>query len=173
MPCNGSVLCWCIHTMDHMLFVDRKRRKKLLLSFSSADAIAKLICLFFFLVYPTSMIRPEITGEDLFSDALSLIYRIDEANNLFPSIHCLESWLCFRAVCHMKGVSLSWKYFNGFSTIGVCLSTVLCKQHVAVDILGGILAVEIGLMISGFILNTVKTDKQRRYRKEGQSTKTM
>lgn len=141
--------------------------------YTSADAIAKLICLFFFLVYPTSMIRPEITGHGLFSDVLSLIYRIDEANNLFPSIHCLESWLCFRAVCHMKGVSLSWKHFNGFFTIGVCLSTVFCKQHVVVDILGGILAVEIGLMISGFILNTVKMDKQRGYRKEGQSTKTM
>lgn len=113
-----------------------------------AEQIAKLLCLVCFLIIPSTIIRPEITGEG-FCDWLSrLIYSMDSPDNLFPSIHCLESWICFRGAMKCKKVGVSYKIFMFIAALLVFASTVLVKQHVFVDILGGVIVVEIGLFVS-------------------------
>ena len=114
----------------------------------SAELIAKTICLFFFLVFPTTMERPLADGEGLWLFLTRFIYSMDASVNLFPSIHCLESWMCFRGSQGLKKVPKWYKYFIFFFSVCVCLSTVFVKQHVFIDIIGGILAVEIGLFIA-------------------------
>lgn len=113
----------------------------------SAEMIAKLICLFFFLVLPTTMVRPEVTGNGIFDLLTSFIYKMDAPVNLFPSIHCLESWLVFRGTSNLKHVSKTYKWGMFIFAILVCMSTVFVHQHVFVDILGGILVGEIGLLV--------------------------
>lgn len=114
----------------------------------AAEIVAKLICLFFFLVVPTTIVRPEILGNGVFDVLTRFIYAMDEPVNLFPSIHCLESWMVFRGTCQLSHVSKTYKWIMFLFAILVCMSTVFVKQHVFVDILGGIMTVEIGLLVS-------------------------
>lgn len=113
-----------------------------------AEFIAKFFCLICFLVIPTTMVRPEVVGNNLVMSVVSFIYRIDQPVNLFPSIHCLESWMCFRGSMKLQKVSRKYKWFMFFSSCLVCFSTVLVKQHVFFDVIAGILVVEIGLFLS-------------------------
>lgn len=114
----------------------------------SGEIIAKIICLILFLLLPTTLIRPEVSGNGLFERLTRLIYSMDRPDNLFPSLHCLESWLCFRGALARKGTGRAGKMFSLIFTLSVFASTVLVKQHVLVDILAGVAVCEIGLLIS-------------------------
>lgn len=125
-----------------------KENKDFCYRFLSAEIIAKLCCLFFFFVFPTTMVRPEITGNSIFENLTKLVYYFDQPVNLFPSIHCLESWLLFRCSLSMKRMPEWYKYVMFVCAILVFLSTVLVKQHVFWDILGGIFVVEVGIVVA-------------------------
>lgn len=112
------------------------------------EMLAKMICLLFFLLLPTRMLRPEIAGNDIFSRLLRVIYAVDVPNNLFPSIHCLESYICWRALSQSRCCP---KWVKGASlvlTLLIFASTVLVHQHVLVDIPAGILVGEMGLQLA-------------------------
>lgn len=111
------------------------------------EMIAKLICLACFVALPTQMNRPEVAGNGLFEWLTRLIYRADAPINLFPSIHCLDSWLCFRGAQKLKRTPRWYAPAMLVFTLLVLASTVLVKQHVVVDIPAGILAGEIGLFL--------------------------
>lgn len=144
----GAYLQW---VLGYILIA--REEKYFCCKYIHGEYVAKLICLVFFLVMPTTMVRPELTGNDIFSWMLRIIYKTDMPDNLFPSIHCLESWICFRGIWNMDWVKTRWKWLNLFMTIGVCLSTVFCKQHVVADIIAGILVAELGLYISFKMFN--------------------
>ena len=114
----------------------------------SGEIISKLICMALFLLVPTTMTRAEIVSDGFFDRIVGAIYRLDAPNNLFPSIHCLESWVCFRGAMQMKKTGPWYRYFTLLFSLLVFASTVLIKQHVAVDIPAGILTAEIGQQIA-------------------------
>lgn len=112
------------------------------------ELIAKAIALMCFIFIPTTISRPEITGTDIWSRLTNLIYTTDAPDNLFPSVHCLESYVCFRGALYLKKPNKIYKYISLIFTLLVFASTVFVKQHVVLDIFGAIFAVEIGLFIS-------------------------
>lgn len=114
----------------------------------SGEIISKLICMAFFLIIPTAMVRPDITSGNFFGKATEFIYSMDTPDNLFPSVHCLESWFCFRGAMHLKKTDRWYTYFSLVFTLLVFASTVLVKQHVVVDIIAGVVVCEVGLFIS-------------------------
>lgn len=114
----------------------------------SAEQVAKILCLVCFLTIPCTLVRPEITGTGFSSWLTRLIYEIDSPENLFPSIHCLENWICFRGAMKCKKVGKTYKAVMFIAAILVFASTLLVKQHVFVDVIGGIAVVEIGLFLS-------------------------
>lgn len=130
-----------------------RENKKVCFHYISAEMIAKLICFIIFLIFPTTIVRPEIVSDGVFNFITNFVYWIDEPVSLFPSIHCLESWMCFRGSIPLKKVGLIYKVVMFIGALLVFLSTVFVKQHVIVDIVGGILVAEIGL----FIANKFKT----------------
>lgn len=115
---------------------------------AAANIIAKLLCLLCFIFLPTRMVRPEVTGTGLFAWGTRLIHTIDDPVNLFPSIHCLESWMCFRSAMMLKKKNGWYIAGQGVFTLLVFASTVLIKQHFVIDIPAGILVCEIGLFLS-------------------------
>lgn len=114
--------------------------------FLSAQVISKIMCLVFFIVLPTTMARPEIKGNDLFSALTAFIYAADTPDNLFPSVHCLESVFFSIAVCKAKKPSAAAKWINAVLSVLVCASVVLVKQHVVADIVGGAAIAVLGLL---------------------------
>ncbi len=125
--------------------------------FLSGELIAKLICFLFFIFYPTITSRPEPTGF-----LTSFIFSADIPNNLFPSIHCLASYICFRGLIGAKKVGRGFKIINAIFSVLVFLSTVFVKQHFVIDIFGGVAAAEIGLLLAR-LLKTNRIFKKTNY----------
>lgn len=114
----------------------------------SAEFYAKFLTFVIYLVLPTTILRPEITGSDFASILLRGIYRIDGPVNLFPSVHCLESWFCFRSALKQKKTPEFYKWISFCATILVFLSVLFTRQHVIADIFGAILVFELGMLFA-------------------------
>jgi len=126
-----------------------RESRQLCYRMTMADMIAKFLCMLCFIFLPTQIVRPEIMGNGIFEMGTQFIYDVDKPINLFPSIHCLESWICFRTSLMMKKKNLYYITAQGIFSLLVFASSVLIKQHFVIDIPAGILAVEIGLLLSG------------------------
>lgn len=130
--------------------------KELCYRFAFGNIIAKIICLFFFLLLPTTLARPEVTGTDLCSRLVRLIYTSDPPVNLFPSIHCLESWCCIRASFLLKKSNRTYQTATLIMSLGVFASTLFIKQHVIADVFGGIVVFEAGFWLAGRIQKAIR-----------------
>ena len=124
------------------------------------DVAAKVICLLFFLFFPTTLARPEVTGSGFCNDLVRFIYRMDAPVNLFPSIHCLESWCCIHAAFAMNKPPKWYRYATTVMALGVFASTLFVKQHVLVDVFGGIIVYEIGYYIAGRTITFLNKKKE-------------
>ena len=121
------------------------------------ELIAKGIALACFVLFPTTIeeLRPSmesLQGGGIWNELAAWIYSMDAADNVFPSVHCLESWICFRGALRLRGKPEWYAHVMLVMTLLVFASTVLVKQHALIDIVGGVTAVEIGLFISGRLL---------------------
>ena len=112
-----------------------------------AEIIGKILCLICFLLLPTTMVRENITGTDFLNRCVRYLYEVDPADNLFPSIHCLDSWIIFRSTFYLKSLPRWAKPLHLIISLLVFASTLFVKQHVIVDVFGGIIVAEIGLLI--------------------------
>ena len=115
----------------------------------SGELIAKTITLACFLIYPTAILRSEfeITGPTTW--LLALLYKLDTpATNLFPSLHILMSWFCFRGAIGLKRMPRWYTWLQLGFTLLVVPSVLLLKQHALVDIPAGIVVAETGLFLS-------------------------
>ena len=139
-----AYLQWGINYWLHAYY-DKESYYQLAVS----DLIAKAICLVCFLVIPVTIARPQILGSDLFSRITALIYRIDSPHNLFPSVHCVESWIAYRAARGLGDQAPRW-YAPAHLILALLVfaSTVLIKQHFLADVLAGIAVVELGWFLS-------------------------
>lgn len=147
----GCYLFW-IHNYISVSKLDRKHALRMYLT----DILSKLTCFVFFILLPTTMDRAVITGDGIFDNAVRFLYQIDAADNLFPSIHCLVSWICFIGVRGRKEVPKWYQVVSLILAILVCISTLTLKQHVIVDVIAGILIPELIFFILGRFILTKK-----------------
>lgn len=119
-----------------------RQEKKTAFRFMGADFAAKFVCFLCFMLFPTTNIRPVITGDTLWDGVMSWLYCVDAADNLFPSIHCLTSWFCLIAVRENKIIPKWYQVVSALTAVAVCISTLTTKQHVLVDVIAGIALAE-------------------------------
>lgn len=144
----GSYVFWIV---NYIIGVRQYREKAY--RFISADFAAKLVCLLCFLIFPTTNTRPEITGSSVWDSLMRFLYEIDEADNLFPSIHCLTSWFGFLAVRSNERVPKWYRAVSLVVALAICVSTLTTKQHVLVDVFAGVALSEVSYRLvekSGF-----------------------
>ena len=113
----------------------------------SYEIISKLICMALFLSLPTMMSRPEITGNGVFEWLTGIVYKADTPTNLFPSLHCLESYIIFRASFGIEKHKKALVIFNGIFALLVFASVLFVKQHLILDIPAAIIVSELGFFI--------------------------
>lgn len=118
--------------------------------FFCADVLAKAVCLVFFLAIPTTNVRPEIVDENIWGALMKFLYQIDAASNLFPSIHCAVSWLCWIGVRGRKHISFLYRVFTFAAAVAVCIATLTTRQHVLADVIGGVALAEICYIAAGY-----------------------
>lgn len=114
----------------------------------AGEVIGKIITMCIYLLIPTTLTRPELTGSDPLTALLRLIYAIDPPDNLLPSMHCFASWFCFRVALKQKNAPSWYAPAQLGFTLVVFLSTVLVKQHVLIDVISGVAVMEAGLLLA-------------------------
>ncbi len=110
--------------------------------------IAKLLCFAVFILYPTTMTRPDFTGGGVFGWVTRVVYFFDQSNNLFPSIHCLENYIVWRGMLGRRDIALWIKWAFFLCMLLVFASTLFVRQHLLLDIPSAIIVGEIGLWLS-------------------------
>ena len=116
--------------------------------FFTADICSRLVCLVIFMVFPTTNTRPELIGHDIWTQAVRALYQWDAPQNLFPSIHCLVSWMCCIGLRGCDRIPKWYKWVSKFIAVLVFISTLALRQHVLIDVAGGILLAELVCYIS-------------------------
>lgn len=107
-----------------------------------ADYIAKVICAACFIFIPVTIERPVLENSGLFNGLLNLIYFFDSPYSLFPSMHCLFSWLIARMLVEMDEFPKWIKWGAAIFSVLVFISTLYTRQHYIADVLGGIVVAE-------------------------------
>lgn len=87
-----------------------------------------------FVLVPSRMERPEVTGEGLAADLVRWVYSLDQGWNVLPSLHVGHSVLV--ALIYWS-YGRRWFVPVALGTVLICVSTVLVKQHYLVDIPAG------------------------------------
>ena len=115
---------------------------------AAADIVTKAVAAAFFVLLPATMVRPTLEG-GFFDFLVGIIYFFDAPVNLFPSLHCAVSWLCFRSALSIRReLPVAYVWGQLVFTLFVFASTVFVKQHVFVDIVGGVVLAELAWLIS-------------------------
>ena len=125
-----------------------RQEKEQVYRFFSADFISRCVCLIIFLVYPTTNTRPAIEGSGFWNLLAGWLYSIDAADNLFPSIHCLVSWFCFIGIISDIKIPKWYKVMSFLIAVAVFVSTLTTRQHVIVDVVGGVVLAQICYLIA-------------------------
>ncbi len=116
--------------------------------FFCAHVLTVLISFLFFVLMPTTLERPTVTGGGLWNWLMRLVYWIDTPENLFPSLHCSVGWLCWVGVRGRKDLPLWLKLLALILSLLVCLSTLTTRQHVMVDVVSGVALAELDYLLA-------------------------
>ena len=122
-----------------------KRGREQFYRFVATDLTIHLICFLIFVLIPTTNIRPEISGNTLSEKVLLLVYSLDggsNPSNLFPSIHCYVSWMCWRGIVGSREIPVWYQRFSLVFAVLIIISTQVLKQHYIVDAIVALLLVE-------------------------------
>ena len=138
--------CYIFWAVNYILAA--RQEKEQVYRFFSADFISRCVCLIIFLVYPTTNTRPAIEGSGFWNLLAGWLYSIDAADNLFPSIHCLVSWFCFIGIISDIKIPKWYKVMSFLIAVAVFVSTLTTRQHVIVDVVGGVVLAQICYLIA-------------------------
>lgn len=102
-----------------------------------------ILCYSVYYLFQTTVPRPEVNSKGLISSMVQFIYATDQPYNCFPSIHVLSSYIIIKAVMQCRQVSKQFKIFIVIFCWFIIASTLFVKQHVLLDVAGGILLTEL------------------------------
>ena len=130
----GCFAFWAVHYV-----MIAWQGKETMVRFFAADFWSKAVCFVIFLLFPTMIVRPEVTGTGFWNFVMKFLYRIDQPYNLFPSIHCLLAVLCWLSVRKDEKIPTWYRTLALLFAVAVCISTLTTRQHVLADVFGGTL----------------------------------
>lgn len=118
-----------------ILKINLSKDEKLIKEFNLMVILASIVSVAIYILIPTFVTRPVVTGTDMFSEILRFIYSNDHVYNAAPSGHTFYTILCFVG---LNRILPGKKYLWGLLSILIIISTVLTKQHNFLDIVIGI-----------------------------------
>lgn len=105
------------------------------LEYYASMALAMCSAALVWFLFPSKMARPEVSGRNIFEKIVLKIYHGDSHANAFPSSHVFTSLITsYYLALIFSGFEIPIWIFGGT----IAASTVLIKQHFAVDVLAGI-----------------------------------
>jgi len=101
-----------------------------------AQAATLLLCYVVFVLFPVATERVHVPIVDLATFALATVREFDPPWNCFPSTHCTTCTVASLAVFQASRRMGGWLLVT---TLLICLSTLLTKQHFLVDVVAGVM----------------------------------
>ncbi len=147
VPCTVVIYlgCYLFWIVNYILIA--RQGKQEVCQFFVADFLSRVVCLACYLFYPTTNTRPFVEADGFWNQVMIGLYATDAADNLFPSIHCLVSWFCYIGLRGKKNIPIWYRGLSCVLALLVCISTLTTKQHVIIDVMGGVLLAELCLLI--------------------------
>ena len=126
-----------------------------------------LACVIFVLFPSQQLLRPESFPRDnIFTDAVKFLYKIDTNTNVFPSLHVVGSFAVLFASWNVQGLNTTgWRIVNIILTVLITLSTVFLKQHSALDILSALVLCAVVYPIAFILPNKLANRKTHKGKK--------
>lgn len=125
-----------------------QKRKEVFYKYFSAYIISVLICGVIFVLFPTTLIRPNVLENNITLKLVNIVYELDTpATNCLPSIHCLIAILFMYGISKIR-INNVWKAIVYVLSVCIILSTFFIKQHVILDLLAAIAVVAIAVTIT-------------------------
>jgi len=122
-------------------FILNFKDKKKFLALSATFFFVSIICNLFYVFFQTTVIRPEIIVSTIFDKLVLFIYSIDKSLNCFPSMHVTFSALS--TLCLLKLNKKAGQIILPLAIL-IVFSTLLIKQHVILDVIGGLVLALLG-----------------------------
>lgn len=120
------------------------------------DFVKYIFCYFFmsligdiiYVIFPTTVIRPEVYGSGILYVLAKIVFRIDNpVLNCFPSLHCAVATL-FVLMINKKKYPIHVRIIISTISLLVIPSTLLIKQHAFVDAVSGVILAIIVYLLS-------------------------
>ena len=114
-------------------------------------AVPMTLTLVWYLLVPngTDVRSQAVSGTDVFSLIMELLWKTDPPTNVCPSIHVFVTLLLNHAMHTTSARNRVLETVSSILCIGICASTLFLKQHSVIDVLAGIAVAETVLFISG------------------------
>ena len=123
---------------------DRRKFYRMIIS----AAITCVLCNIVFLCYQVKMVRPELVGNDFFTDWVRWVYNHDpKALNCLPSIHAVMGVIMIIGGWKTNKMPKAFNIISIIFGVGCILSTVFIKQHYFIDMVLGTILVSIVYLI--------------------------
>ncbi len=100
-----------------------------------AQVATMLLCWAIFIAFPVATVRTALPVVDVTSFTLATVRQFDPPWNCFPSTHCTVCTVASLAVWRTGRKTGLWLLV---STLFICISTLLTKQHYVLDVLAGV-----------------------------------
>ncbi|MFD1175805.1 phosphatase PAP2 family protein [Paenibacillus puldeungensis] len=137
-----------------LVFKNRTLYYRTLLALCSGLIVSYVV----YALFQTTVPRPEhLSEQGVLNQLIWLVYRHDQPFNCFPSIHVLTSYLMLRGA---SGFGRTIRLATTVMSISIICSTLLIKQHVLMDVAGGILVGELLFRVAGKSLQYIRGEKR-------------
>ncbi|MBU3110697.1 phosphatase PAP2 family protein [Clostridium lacusfryxellense] len=113
----------------YLCFKNRKVYYRIMITLFLCYVVAFTTYYFF----QTTVPRPIVTGDDIFSKLILFTYNSDAPNNCFPSIHVITAYLAVKGINATNARKLI-KFPVNIIGFLIIISTEFVKQHVIMDI---------------------------------------
>lgn len=135
-----------------------KKDKNIFTKYFVSYALTTFIANIIFIVYPTYVDRPIVTGTSILELITRLVFWVDTpAQNCFPSLHCAVSMLFILYMFERKKCPRYLKVCTLLISILIMIATLYTKQHVFIDLVSG----DILAIISYIIVNNLKKTNKK------------
>jgi membrane-associated phospholipid phosphatase len=116
-----------------LFYLEDRRR---LVTLDLAQVLSLAFSYTMFLYCPVAIDRPTVEPLDFATWTVAVVQGNDPAWNCFPSTHCVAC-----TVAALAMLESNWKagYWILLSTVAICISTVMTKQHFVLDAAAGVL----------------------------------
>jgi len=133
----------------YLCFKNRNVYYKIMITLSLCFVVAFITYYFF----QTTVPRPIVTGDDIFSKLIIFTYNSDEPYNCFPSIHVITAYLAVKGI-NATDTRKSIKIPVNILGFLIIISTEFVKQHVIMDILFAV------FLCNVFFYSTIYVEQQ-------------